>query len=124
MLAREVQPEMFVLKRRRSSKKKPFPFGYFTSRAFVVFTIVFLLVLSLFFVTRVMASDHTKPKEKTVASVYIRPGDSLWSIAEQYYSEECGSMKDYIAEIKRSNGLKEDTIHVGAYIIVPYYTVR
>ncbi|MDE7298515.1 MAG: LysM peptidoglycan-binding domain-containing protein, partial [Lachnospiraceae bacterium] len=55
-------------------------------------------------------------------SVCIEPGDSLWSIAQEYYSAECGSFSDYVAEIKRSNGLKGDTIHTGAYLIVPYYT--
>lgn len=66
-------------------------------------------------------ADSGKKTIKLVESVRIGKGDSLWSIASEYYTEECGGMKRYINEIKRTNHLSSDTIHEGNYLLVPYY---
>lgn len=66
------------------------------------------------------AKDQSEYKMQVV-SVYIEEGDTLWSIAKQHYSKEYKSMKSFIKEIKRTNGLYSDTIHEGNYIVVPYY---
>lgn len=120
----ELQPGMFVVKKRKRNFRKLFLFRYFTDRALIFFLILFLAILSLFFVTRAMASEKDGVPVKTVTSVCIQPGDSIWSIAEDFYTPECGKFLDYVAEIKRSNGLRGDSIHVGAYIIVPYFTTE
>lgn len=60
-------------------------------------------------------------REKHVVSVMVEENDSIWSIAEQYYTEECGSMKDYIAEIKKCNSITTDTIYAGRPLIVPVW---
>lgn len=57
-------------------------------------------------------------------SVYIETDDTLWSIAYKYYSEEFGSIEDYIKEIKKCNSLKSDAIYAGRHIIVPVYIRR
>lgn len=124
MMMYELQPEMFILKRKKRNLRRLFLFRYFTDRALILFVVVLLTLLSLFFVTKAMAADDQPASVKTVTSVYIQPGDSLWSIAETFYTQECGDFQDYIEEIKRSNRLKDDTIHAGAYIIVPYYTTE
>jgi len=121
MMMYELQPGMFIAKRRKKNFRKLFLFRYFTDRALIFFLVVFLMILSLFFVTKVKAREKDAPI-KTVTSVCICPGDSLWSIAETFYTPECGDFLDYIAEIKRSNGLRNDDIHAGAYLIVPYFT--
>lgn len=66
-------------------------------------------------------ADTDKKSIKLVESVRINKGDSLWSIASEYYTEECGGMKQYINEIKRTNHLSSDTIHEGNFLLVPYY---
>lgn len=124
MIAREYYPHSFTIKRKQSSKRRFILFRYFTNRALIAFTVLFLLILSLFVVTQTFAAEQESNRVKTVCSVQIQPGDSLWSIAEHYYTDDFDSMKDYVAEIKRSNRLTSDTIHAGAYIIVPYYTSR
>ena len=58
---------------------------------------------------------------KQVTSIEIEEGDTLWSIAGSFYVPECGSMQDYIAEIKKTNHLTTDVIHSGCYLVVPYY---
>lgn len=52
-------------------------------------------------------------------SVLVTSDDTLWSIADRYYSDEFGTVKDYIKEIKRCNVLKSDNIYAGRHIIVP-----
>ena len=60
-------------------------------------------------------------REKRVVSVMVEEDDSIWSIAKQYYTEECGSMKDYIAEIKKCNSISSDTIYAGYPLLVPVW---
>ena len=62
--------------------------------------------------------------EKTCISIRIQEGDTLWDIASEYYTPECGSMKDYIKEIKQTNSLKSDSIHAGNYLLIPYYVIN
>lgn len=59
--------------------------------------------------------------DKQCKSVCIEEGDTLWSIASTYYVPECGSMKEYISEIKKTNHLTTDTIYAGRYLLIPYY---
>lgn len=59
--------------------------------------------------------------DKQCVSIEIEEGDTLWSIAKSYYVPECGSIREYIDEIKKANRLCTDDIHAGCYLIVPYY---
>lgn len=58
---------------------------------------------------------------KSYTSIEIRPGDSLWSIAAEYMTEDYDSVQDYVQEIKIWNGLETDEIHAGRFLIVPYH---
>lgn len=59
---------------------------------------------------------------KYYTSIQIEPGDSLWGIASKYISEEYDSMQEYVNEIKSINGLGDDEIHSGQFLIIPYYS--
>lgn len=67
---------------------------------------------------KVDASTHN---QKYFMCVEIEEGDTLWSIANQYISEEYESVNDYIDEIKSINNLTSDKIYKSATLIVPYY---
>jgi hypothetical protein len=67
------------------------------------------------------SSAHTA-RTKSIKSVLICQGDSLWSIAQAYHTEANGDFEDYVEEIRTSNGLKSHNIHAGNYILVPYYS--
>ncbi len=85
----------------------------------LVFGIIcIILLVALASVNRVNGQSD---RSKTVKSVCISEGDSLWSIAENFYTEECGDFRDYVSEIRKTNGLKDDTLFAGNYILVPYY---
>lgn len=64
-------------------------------------------------------SVSAKETKITYLSVPITASDTLSSIAEQYYSQEFGSKKDYIKRIRQYNSLKSDAIYAGNHLIVP-----
>lgn len=83
-----------------------------------IFTVI---LLSFFTISTQVIAEKSPSREKLATSVRIEKGDTLWSVAERYMTEEYSDINTYINEIKRSNGLTSDVIHEGAYIIVPYY---
>lgn len=64
--------------------------------------------------------DPDTGRVKLYTSVYIQEGDTLWSIAEEYMSEEYGSIDNYVAELKQMNHVGSN-IHAGCYLTVSYY---
>lgn len=85
-----------------------------------------LLAICMTTISIIMISTHVSAKkiterEKTVVSIKIEKGDTLWSIASDYVTDEYKDIQSYIKEIMKSNGLTSDVIHEGRYIIVPYY---
>lgn len=88
--------------------------------------LVFLVVLgiSLVAVTAFSGAEKTSAKTdrtKMLTSVYVQEGDSLWSIAEEYYTPEFGSIREYVKEIRNTNGLSGDKILYGYTLLIPYY---
>ena len=59
--------------------------------------------------------------QKYFICIDIKEGDSLWSIADLYISEEYSSVEEYVKEVKELNGLTSDKIFCGATLVVPYY---
>ena len=81
-----------------------------------------ILIGSVIFLSNIGRAECSTEKSKKLTSVCIEEGDSVWSIAENYYTEECGSMKEYVKEITKTNHLESsDSIHAGCYLVVPYY---
>lgn len=83
--------------------------------------LLIIIVFTFIFTTKTATAKNDNYRIKQVTSVQIQKGDTLWSIASRYMSCEYKDLNDYIEEIKFSNGLTSDKIHVGNYIIVPYY---
>ena len=92
----------------------------------VFFLLLFMAVLFLFVIfampERNAAAGNASSTTYRIVSVKIKEGDSLWSIASEYYSDEFSSMKSYITEIKRMNGLSSDILYTGSYLLIPNYT--
>lgn len=60
---------------------------------------------------------------KYYTSIQVQPGDTLWSIADQYCINDYADRRTFIAEVKELNHIDEDLIHAGHYITIPYYSV-
>ena len=88
------------------------------SIAIAAVVIVFIGCLG-FFNSSVTAADSSRTKYYT--SIQIQEGDTLWSIAENYMTEEYDSIQDYIDEVSMINSLNSKTIHTGQYLNIPYY---
>lgn len=83
-----------------------------------------IFLFSCLFMLFVPVFHHAKAARHQVlnfVSVSVQPKDTLWSIAKKYYTEEYGSVNDYVKEIKRCNSLTNDYIRSGSFIIVPIY---
>lgn len=78
-------------------------------------------ILSISMISTHVSANKVSERKKTVVSIKIEEGDTLWSIASTYITDEYHDIQSYIKEIRKSNGLTSDTIHEGRYIIVPYY---
>lgn len=83
--------------------------------------LIVLVIFSVFFMTKTVTAQREGERYKQVISIEIKKGDTLWSIASEYMSEEYKDLNEYIEEIKDTNGMLSDDIHAGNYIIVPYY---
>lgn len=86
-----------------------------------VAVLMLVLLFSIGFIAKTVTAQRNGNRQKLITSVEVKQGDTLWSIASAYISEEYDSIHEYIKEIKASNGLASDEIHAGNYIIVPYY---
>ena len=89
---------------------------------FISFILVgILFVASLIIIPNTVMANGSVAHEKNIITVKIEDGDTLWSIAREYYTKDYKSMMSYIKEIKQINKLKSDTIHEDCYLIIPYY---
>ena len=59
---------------------------------------------------------------KYYTSIRIESGDTLWNIADEYVKGFNLSKHDYITDVCQINGISEDKIQAGDYIVVPYYS--
>lgn len=88
--------------------------------------IIITLCIIIFSITIIFNSGNHKAyadtiNEKCYRYIEVETGDSLWSIAEEYMSEEYDSIDDYIDEVKQINNIKSDKIYRGATLVIPYY---
>lgn len=110
-----------------TSRKSKLDISYiFLGKVAAIF--IFMIILFLFVVfalpERTASAGNSAAKAYTITSVQIEEGDSLWSLASKYYSEEFMSVTNYIAEIKRMNGITSDVLYAGNYILIPHFVAE
>lgn len=66
--------------------------------------------------------ENATKRYKYYTSIQIENGDTLWDIAKEYIDTTDCSIQEYIAEVKRMNGLTTDKITAGCNLIVFYYS--
>ena len=90
-----------------------------------IFTILFIFTLSI---GGFAIGSKAQDKEEVVlykyyANIEVQNGDTLWNIAERYFCEDkYDDYEHYISEVMYVNGIYNERISAGSYLIVPYYS--
>lgn len=90
-----------------------------------VMFVALLLCISLTGGIVVMAGNIKQPVNayKYYTAVEIQSGDTLWSIASEYYQQNnCDDIRDYIKELKQLNNMNSDKLIIGDKLVVSYYS--
>ena len=93
--------------------------------SFTIITAIFvtIIALSVFSLSAKAKSTQGADDYKYYTSHMIMPGESLWSIAQEnidYVHYE--SVQNYIEEINFINGMTKSELHIGDYILIPYFS--
>lgn len=89
--------------------------------------IIMLLCITLTGGIVVIAGNirQTPKTYKYYTSVEIESGDTLWSIASEYYlNNNYEDIRDYIHELKQLNHMTGDKLIVGEKLVVSYYSTE
>ena len=111
------KPGGSIMINRRESKRNQKIIAYST-----VLIAVLAVTGSILFSSMKAQAAPATPYYKYYTSIQIQKGDTLWSIADIYITDEYADKKSYIQEICSINHISEDDIHSGQYITVPYYS--
>jgi hypothetical protein len=87
-----------------------------TRRGRLVVLVFFLLVAGLGLAFAATASRAADPSGDAPTAV-VRPGDTLWSIAERHLSGR--DPVTAVEQLRRLNGLTDYTIHPGQHVTLP-----
>lgn len=71
--------------------------------------------------SKTAGSDPSAKTYKYYTSIQIQHGDTLHSIAKNHISKEYKDISSYMNEVIQMNTLKDEVIHEGQYLIIPYY---
>ena len=100
------------------------PFFLFLDRFKITMVLLTVIVITagIVLASAFQAKGNSNSRYKYYKSVEINPGDTLWSIAGNYITDEYSSMDAYINEVKYINSMGDTVITAGSSIIIPYYT--
>lgn len=97
---------------------------YLRNKSVILLLTFSLVLLTLIVFVCIKVDGGAASKYKYFKSIQIQPGDTLWSIAEEYMSDDYESMADYIKEVKFINNIENSRITTGKYLVVPYYSFQ
>ena len=104
-----------MMRRRKYYKKKNYLLMLFS--CFLLIIIGFLMKVSV-----VGASAEDSDRYKYYTSVYVDRDVSLWTVSQEYMTEEYADIQAYIDEVKAINHMTDDELEYGTTICVPYYS--
>ncbi len=86
---------------------------------------VVVIVSAVLSASRSVATANETPDgavlNKYYKTITISPGDTLWSIAEEYRSGAYRSTAEYVKELRSINNLTSDNIVSGRKLVVAYF---
>ena len=96
-----------------------------TQRHPAVWAFILVLAAAIIF-TGVLAVGASSPRRsesgnmvRYFETITVKPGDSLWSIAETYRGDDY-SLQGYIRELREMNDISGDTIYAGQRLLITY----
>ena len=92
--------------------------GFCYAAAFTVLLAVLIACMGA--TIKVKAEEENLKKEKIVSVVSVEEGDTIWSIAAEFYTEDYHDINELVDEIMHCNGISEE-IRIGQNIFVPHY---
>lgn len=108
-----------IYRKKRSSLKK----NFLRVCAIIIVAAVVLAAVLIMSSNAVKTHASSAYLEKYYQSITIKPGDTLWSIAEEYMEKNIYSdARAYIKEVKEINSLSTDDINSGCHLIIPCYS--
>ena len=90
------------------------------TRLFVVLSVVFCLVLSFIIFSNKAAAEDSREIYTYYTSYEIQPGDTLWTIADQYMGPDFTDKATFINNIKKLNHMTTDSITAGNHLVIEY----
>ena len=96
-------------------------------RNIIMCLLTFMLVICfsvIFFSFKTKAQGNQEEiLYKYYKSIMVSEGDSLWKYAQMYGDNQYyDSYEDYMQEVMNMNFLKDETITIGQYLVIPYYS--
>ena len=85
-------------------------------RMFKVFVYVLLIVTTFLSISAISNGDLNSYSE--YKEVYVRPGDTIWSIAKEHYGNDI-DVREGIYMIKECTGIESSSLTVGQVLLVP-----
>lgn len=76
-----------------------------------------IIIGSLLFNRQITQASSAYETVVQYQSIKVEEGDTLWDLAGEYGSYE--DRQSYIDEVIRLNHIKNETIHAGAYLVIP-----
>ena len=84
-----------------------------------------LSLIVFFFGAFTSRASESEPSYKYYTSIEVEEGDSLWSIADKYITDEYRNTQQYVDEVSKLNHLSDDDIiHAGEHLTIPYYSAE
>ena len=100
--------EVFDMKRRNNRQRK--------IKMFKIMVIAMILVTTVMSFSALSSGDKKSYDEFEV--VYVRPGDTLWSIAEEFYGSDM-DMREAVYMIKECSEIESSSLTIGQKLLVP-----
>ena len=85
-------------------------------RMFKMLAVALVIVSTLLSFSALSSGDKKSYDEYEV--VYVRPGDTLWSIAEDFYDESI-DIREAVYAIKECSEIESGALSIGQKLLVP-----
>ena len=82
--------------------------------------ILFTLIMSIILFTNKADAETNRQVYTYYTSYEIKPGDTLWTIADQFMGPDFTDKEDFIQNIKSMNHLSTDEITYGKFLVIEY----